>query len=149
MTNGGKLYRTIVGYGFALAATVETGAACSGPTRGPMREGPTPAYCEVNDCALHGTIVDEHGKPVAGATIEYAGQTTTSDAAGAWTFPPSRYGMVPATAEGEKANTITARTADGRVVTQEYAGGEHHAYGPPPVTLAFPPLPPVPPPPAP
>lgn len=147
MSDGAKLYRTIVGYGFALAATVETGAACSGPRRGPMREGPPPMYCEVNDCAVHGTIVDEHGKPVAGATIEYAGQTTTSDAAGVWTFPPSRSGMIaPAS---ENANTITAKTAGGRVVTQEYTGADSHRYGPSTINLVFPPLPPVPPPPAP
>lgn len=144
MNDGRKLYRSIVGYGFALAATVEAGAACSSGTRqGPMREGPTPAYCEVNDCALHGTVVDEHGKPFAGATIEYAGQTTTSDASGAWTFPANRSGMMPA----ENARAITARTKDGRVVTQEYDGGDNHMYGPPPVRLQFPALPPPPPPP--
>jgi hypothetical protein len=102
-------------------------------------------YCEVNDCSLRGTIVDEHDKPVAGATIEYAGQTTTSDASGAWAFPGSRSGMLaPA---GEDSRTITAKTADGRVVTQEYDGSDSHRYGPPPVNLKFPPLPPVPPPP--
>jgi hypothetical protein len=102
-------------------------------------------YCDTNDCAVHGTVVDENGKPVAGATIEHAGQTTTSDAAGSWTFPPSRYGVTPMASEN--ANTITARTADGRVVTQEYTGSGSHQFGPPAINLKFPPLPPVPPPP--
>lgn len=138
-----KLYRTIVGYGVALVATVEAGAACSGPRRGPMREGPTPAFCDENPCAVHGVILDERGAPVAGATIEYAGQTTTSDAGGEWTFPPVRGERVGSGASG---NTITAKATGGRVVSQEYEGRSDGRYPPSPVRLQFLPLPPVPPP---
>ena len=144
MTDGRKLYRTIVGYALALVTTVEVGTqvACTRNQRIAPREGPTPAYCEVNDCAVHGRIVDEHGAPVAGATVEYAGQTTTSDAQGFWTFPPVREGMVAARAESSTTVTVTK---DGRVVSQEYDGRSDGRFGPPPVNLQFPALPPPPP----
>ena len=112
MSDARKLYRSIVGYGIALTAVVETGAACSSPRRGPMREGPTPAYCDQNDCSLRGTLVDEHDRPVANATITYGAETTTTDAAGAWKLSQPRY-------SSNESGRLSVRTADGRMLEQE------------------------------
>jgi hypothetical protein len=88
--SSGKLFRLIVGYGIALTAVVQTGAACSCHNPRP-REGPPPhregAHVAPAGHVMTGRVTNA-GAPVADARVEAVGVhvPVTTDANGAFTL---------------------------------------------------------------
>ena len=123
-----KLFRSIVGYGLALTAVVELGAACSKKRQDEhMREGanpaPPPDAC-VERCAsrVQGRVVEADGLSAFGATVTITG----SDGAPGATVTTGVDGTFAADLVIEdtrklRSFQLSVKTADGRVKTASVA----------------------------